>query len=104
MTNKEALQEVAQVPTLSDAAIEKAFLDKGSGLTGAGTYSSANSQTIDIVAIEVLSNFLDANISEGGYSISYNNSIEKKIARLKAKWGIDAEVGKPVITDVSKMW
>lgn len=101
MTNKEALQEVAQMPTLSDAAIEKAFLDKGSLAIGAA-YVGANEQTIDEIAIKVLSNVLEASVSEGGYSISYNDSLEKKIARLKAKWGIDTPG--PAISDVSKMW
>lgn len=104
MTNKQALQEVAQIPSLSDAAIEKAFLDSDSGLTDSGTYISANEQAIDEIAIAVLSNFLEASISEGGYSITYNDAIAKKIARLKLKWGIDQDEGKPTITDVSKMW
>ncbi len=102
MTNKEALQEVAQIG-LSDAAIEKAFLDKG-GITYGSEYVKANEQTVDEIAIKVLSNVLEANISEGGYSISYNDSIQKKIDRLKAKWGIDAGLGEPSISDVSKMW
>lgn len=101
MTNKEALQEVAQI-TLSDAAIEKAFLDKGS-LASSAEYVGANEQTIDEIAIKVLSNFLDADVSEGGYSIAYKDSIEKKLARLKQKWGIDV-VADPGIQDASFMW
>lgn len=105
MTNKEALQEVAQIPTLSDAAIEKAFLDSDSGLVSGDTYVKPNEQAIDEIAISVLSNVLAvASISEGGYSIAYGQSLENKIARLKAKWGIDEDADKPSISDVSKMW
>lgn len=103
MTNKEALQETAQI-VMSDVAIEKAFLDAGGGLISSGTYSSSNEEAIDTIAIQVLSNFLAADISEGEYSIKYNSSIEKKIARLKAKWGIDVVDDEPTIQDVSNLW
>lgn len=101
MTNKEALIEVAQI-SMSDAAIEKAFLDRG-GLMHTATYVSVNERAVDEIAIKVLSNFLSADVSEGGYSIAYKDSIEKKIGRLKDKWGIDAveDLG---IQDVSYLW
>jgi len=101
MTNKEALQEVAQ-EQLSDLTIEKAFLDKG-GVSAGAEYVKANEQTVDEIAIKVLSNIIEKNISEGGYSVSYNGAISAKVARLKLKWDIDQAAG-PVITDVSKMW
>lgn len=103
MTNKEALQEVAQIP-LSDAAIEKAFLDADTyGLQSSDTYSKSNEKGIDFIAIQALSNFLDADVSEGGYSISYKDSIQKKIARLSAKWGF-SNSDSPGIKDISYLW
>lgn len=104
MTNKEALQEVAQIP-LSDAAIEKAFLDKASeySLSSSGEYSSENEKAIDAIAIKVLSNFLDADVSEGGYSITYKDSIQKKIERLSKKWGFSNN-DRPEIRDISFLW
>lgn len=100
MTNKEALIEVAQIP-LSDTTIAKVFLD--AGMTDSGAYISANEQQIDFIAIEVLSNFLAASVSEGEYSIDYKNSIDNKIQRLKTKWGVDV-TDDPGVQDVSYLW
>ncbi|MBC7948659.1 MAG: hypothetical protein H7Y42_12300 [Chitinophagaceae bacterium] len=103
MTNKEALQAVAQI-TLSDAAIDKAFLDASSyGLASSGTYSSSNEQAIDFIAYSLLSKFLAADIKEGGYSISYKNSIEKILLRLRDKWGFGV-VESEGIKDASFLW
>ena len=104
LTNKEAVLEVAQI-SASDTAIEKAFLDAKDdyNLTPSGNYVSANEEGIDWIAVSLLSNFLNADVKEGEYSVSYKDSIEKKISRLKAKWGFD-EVEQPGIKDASFLW
>jgi hypothetical protein len=103
MTNKEALKEVVQV-SISDASIEKAFLDATDySLSAADTYVSGNEEGIDWIAVKLLENFLDADIEEGGYSIKYKDSISKKIAALKDKWGFGftEETG---VQDASFLW
>ncbi|MEO6610743.1 MAG: DUF6706 family protein [Chitinophagaceae bacterium] len=103
MTNKEALQEVLQV-TVSDTSIEKAFLDASDyALTTSATYTTANEQGVDWIAVKLLENFLDADIDEGGYSIKYKDSIVKKIGSLKEKWGfgLTDEMG---VQDASYLW
>ncbi len=99
-----ALLAVAQI-SISDAEVEKAFLDVlvSYGLDPGEVYDPENEEGIDMISVKVLTNYLDADISEGGYSISYKDSIEKKISRLKVKWGVGVIID-PGVQDVSYLW
>lgn len=101
MTNKEALFGVVRVQTPDDA-IEKAFLDRAEyNLLSESEYHPGNEKAIDHIAYTLLINHLDADISEGGYSISYKDSIQSKINRLSGILGFKVPGG---VEDASYMW
>jgi hypothetical protein len=84
MTIKEALISVLQV-SMPDGSIEKALTDNG--LTSSDEYAASKAKAIDECAIELLHGLLSApNISEGGYSISYDrNAVKERIIMLAKK-------------------
>lgn len=102
MTNKEALVAVVQV-SVDDNVLEKALLDQS--VTSSGTYTSANSSSIDLAAIDVLQGLLSrANVSEGGFSESFDRgAIERRIKALCIKNDIPVSGG-AVIIDASNRW
>jgi hypothetical protein len=94
MTNKEALIAVLGV-SVPDLSADKVLLD--AEITGADTYSAENEKSIATCAVKLLYGLLLPNISEGGYSISYNrDAIKDKIAYLSKQYELD-DVSKPSI-------
>lgn len=85
MTNKEALVAVLGGFEVPDDTLEKALLDVG--IRGAQEYVSDNAEDIDVCAIDILQLLLSVpNVSEGGYSISYDRgAIKERLNFLSAK-------------------
>lgn len=102
MTNKEALVAVIQC-SVDDNTLLKALLDQD--VSDSGTYDKANASSINKAAIDVLEGLLSrADVSEGGFSESFDRSaIEKRLNLLYKKEGL-TKPGTAVIRDVSNRW
>lgn len=87
MTIREALKEVV-VFEVSELALDKALID--AGLTGTDNYDTVTAQDIDLAALPLLRRLvLQADITEGGYSIKYDrNAVLKLIASIENTYGI----------------
>lgn len=88
MTNKEALIAVLEVD-VSDNTLEKSLIDNA--LNGSSTYTLDNAEAIDRCAIPILQVLLSqANISEGGYSKSFDRAaVQSRLKILATKYGIE---------------
>jgi hypothetical protein len=81
MTNIAALQAVLMV-SVPDNTLSKALLD--AELTESDTYTSDNRLIVEACAVDILKSLLTTpNISEGGYSISFDrNAIQVRLGQL----------------------
>lgn len=99
MTNKEALMAVVGFE-VSDDAIDKSLVD--AGIKGAEEYTTNDAEDIDLCAIDLLQLLLSVpNVSEGGYSISYDRTaIKDRLNFLSGKHGL-MNPSSPFITSKS---
>lgn len=104
MTNKEALVAVLRI-NVPDNSLEKAMIDRG--VTAADTYDKANERNIDLCAVDVLHGLLsDPNVSEGGYSISFDrDAVQQRLLLLAKKHNVSEIINayKPTVTS-NKIW
>ncbi len=101
---------ITQVLTLSvktlgvdPQLIEKALID--AGIAGSATYTAADELKVYAAEYKLLSSpvFVES-ISEGGYTIKYNNSgIGTRLAFLETALGLTAR-GTPTVQDASYLW
>lgn len=89
MTNKEAAIALLSKAQPDTSAVE--FELMSAGIDPNALYSSANSQVIGGVAVDILAGMLAApNISEGGFSISYTvDGVKELLLYLAKKYGRD---------------
>jgi len=104
MTIKEALSLSVKSLGVDPLLIDKALID--SDIDGAAEYTPDAKLKVYAVEYELLSSpvFVES-ISEGGYTIKYNNSgIGTRLSFLAKALGLEVPGEQPVIRDASHLW